>query len=247
MRIVDTHVHLDEVQDSEGALGRAREAGIQAIVAVGMDRRSNERTLSLAQKYPGFVYPAVGYHPWRLQDDDLEANFSLLETELPHCLAMGEVGLDWAIDTPRERQEEIFARLLVLAAREKKPILLHARRAWAECLQGLRVHKIQKAVFHWYSGPLGLLPQIFEEGYLISATPAAAYSEKHRQAIQYTPLPRLLLETDAPEVYRGKASEPKDVLITLYSVSDVKKVNPEEIGEQIFKNTEEFFGQPFCG
>ncbi|MCX5907693.1 MAG: TatD family hydrolase, partial [Deltaproteobacteria bacterium] len=84
MRIVDTHVHLDEVQDSEGALGRARDAGIQAIVAVGMDRRSNERTLSLAQKYPGFVYPAVGYHPWRLQDDDLEANFSLLETELPH-------------------------------------------------------------------------------------------------------------------------------------------------------------------
>jgi len=242
MELIDTHVHLDEVKDLAGALARAREAGIKAVVGVGADLASNEKILELANQHPGFVLPALGLHPWRIDKEDLAANFLLIEKELPRSLALGEVGLDWAIATPAEQQKEVLHGLLTYASRENKPVLLHARRAWAEALDLLKAFNIPKAVFHWYSGPTVLLRTIFNEGYYISATPAAAYSERHRQAIKMTPPGQLLLETDAPEVYRGKMSEPKDLWLALEAVSEIKGQKTEEIARQTFMNALNFFG-----
>ncbi len=244
MKLIDTHAHLDEIQDLEGALARAREAGIRAIVAVGTDWGSNEKVLQMASQFPQFVLPSVGLHPWRLDGADIEANLQLIEKELPRCLALGEVGLDFAIQTPREKQEKVLQRILAIASRERKPVLLHARRAWAEALRLLKSFKIGKAVFHWYSGPPDVLQQVFAQGYFISATPAAAYSERHREAIQAAPLGQLILETDCPEVYRGKPSEPKDLLTTLRSVGEIKGQPSEEIAGQTFLNTIKFFQLP---
>jgi len=241
MKLIDTHAHLDEIEEIDGALARAREAGVVAVVAVGSDLASNEKILSLGQRYRGFVFPAVGLHPWRLKGQDLAANLSLIEQELPRCVALGEIGLDFAIDTPRERQEGIFQKLLTIAVREKKPVLLHARRAWAEALEFMKTLKVEKAVFHWYRGPLDILQRILEEGYFISATPAAAGSERHRRAIVRAPLEQILLETDAPEIYQGKPSEPKDLLIALYSVSQLKGMEAEKIAGWTFENAVSFF------
>ena len=127
MQLIDTHAHLDEIKDIDGALCRAKEAGIRAVIGLGSDFASNKRIIELSGRYPGYVFPALGLHPWRLESDDLEANFSLIEAELPRCLALGEVGLDFAIQTPEERQAEVLRRLLAMAVREKKPVLLHAR------------------------------------------------------------------------------------------------------------------------
>lgn len=244
MKLIDTHAHLDEIKDLEGALARAREAGIRAIVAVGTDLGSNEKILHLASQFPQFVLPAVGLHPWRLDGADLGANLHFIEKELPRCLALGEVGLDFAIQTPRKKQEEVLQRILAIASRERKPVLLHARRAWGEALRMLKSFEIEKGVFHWYSGPPDVLQQIFAQGYFISATPAAAYSERHREAIQAAPLGQLILETDCPEVYRGRPSEPKDILTTLRSVGEIKVKPAKEIAVQTFLNTIEFFQLP---
>ena len=241
MQLIDTHAHLDEIKDIDGALRRAREAGIRAVIGLGSDLASNQRIMELCGRYPGYVFPSLGLHPWRLETDDLEANFSLIERELPGCLALGEVGLDFAIKTPKDRQAEVLGRLLEMATREKKPVLLHARRAWAEALDLLKTYDVRRAVFHWYSGPASVLKEILAGGYFISATPAAAYSEKHRQAIQMAPLNQLLLETDSPEVYQGVPSEPKDLLTVLTSVSELYGKEKEEIAGQTFMNAQGFF------
>ncbi len=242
MNLIDTHVHLDELEDIEGALARAQESGIMAIIAVGSDLTSNKKILELAGQYPGFVFPALGLHPWRLKAEELESNFSFIEQEIPGCLALGEIGLDFAIATPRIQQGEILQRLLAIALKEEKPVLLHARRAWTEVLSLLRIYPVRKAVFHWYSGPLELLQEIFQKGFYISATPAAAYSERHRRAIQAAPISQLLLETDSPEVYQGEKSEPKDLLTALHYTSKLKSQDPENIAAQTFINAQQFFG-----
>jgi TatD DNase family protein len=241
LKLIDTHAHLDEIPDLEGALNRAQDAGVQAVVGVGTDRASNEKILRVADRFPKFVLPAVGLHPWRLDGADLEANIDFIEKELPGCAALGEVGLDFAIQTPRERQEEILCLLLAIAFREKKPVLLHARRAWEEALGLLKSIPVERAIFHWYSGPPDVLQEVFAQGYLISATPAAAHSGRHRQALLATPWSRLVLETDAPEVYEGKPSEPRDLLKTLHAVSELKHKPPEEAALRTFQNSMDFF------
>jgi TatD DNase family protein len=240
-KLIDTHAHLDEVQDLEEALKKAQDVGIRGIVGVGTDLASNEKILHLAARFPNFVLPAVGLHPWRLEGIDPQAQLGLIEKELPRCVALGEVGLDFALKTPREKQEEVLRGLLTIARRENKPVLLHARRAWAEALGMLKKQGIERAIFHWYSGPPDILQQVIAQGYWVSATPAAAYSERHRLAIQAAPLDQLVLETDAPEIYRGARSEPRDLLKTLQAVSELKGQTPEEIARQTYRNSMAFF------
>ena len=105
----------------------------------------------------------------------------------------------------------------------------------------LQSFPLERAIFHWYSGPLDVLRRVFEQGYFISATPAAAYSERHRAAIEAAPVSRLVLETDAPEVYRGVPSEPRDLRKTLQSVSEVKKMKAEDLARHTYRNAIDFF------
>lgn len=240
-QLIDTHAHLDAIENVEEVLARAQEGGIRAIVAVGSDRPSNERILELAHKFPGYVLPSIGLHPWRLESGDLEPSFSLIEKEIGRCVALGEIGLDFATAIPRELQNETLQRLLSIVSREEKPILLHARRAWEEALHQLKKFNIKKAVFHWYSGPPEVLRSLIDEGYYISATPAAAYSERHRRAVQQVPLTRLMLETDAPESYRGAVSEPRDLRKTLRAVNALRPENEDQISLQTYCNAVEFF------
>jgi TatD DNase family protein len=151
------------------------------------------------------------------------------------------VGLDFAVKTSREKQEEVLQRLLSVAFQARKPVLLHARRAWEEAFQLLKSFPLEKAIFHWYSGPLDVLRKIFEQGYFISATPAAAYSQRHRTALQAAPLSQLVLETDAPEAYRGVPSEPRDLQKALQAVSGLKGMEAEELARHTYRNAIDFF------
>ena len=58
--LVDTHAHLDEIENLGQAISEARTAGVVAIVAVGADYESNNKVLEIAQAHQGFVYPALG-------------------------------------------------------------------------------------------------------------------------------------------------------------------------------------------
>ena len=100
---------------------------------------------------------------------------------------------------------------------------------------------LDKAVFHWYTGPIDILEEIIKAGYYISATPALAYSPPHQAAIEKAPLERILIETDAPVVYQGKSSEPADLLTTVKEITIIKGVSCEEIKRVTTENAERFF------
>jgi TatD DNase family protein len=106
----------------------------------------------------------------------------------------------------------------------------------------LEIFGIERAVFHWYSGPLNVLKRILDRGYFISATPAAGYSDRHRQALKEAPLRQILLETDAPEKYQGKISEPKDLILSWQAVSELKNKNEGEVAATVWENSLRFFG-----
>ncbi len=100
---------------------------------------------------------------------------------------------------------------------------------------------IERAVFHWYSGPTDVLKGILDKGYFISATPALAYSPLHQEAMKIAPLDQILIETDSPVVYQGKKSEPADLVITLHELSRIKNIPPEEVARITTANTEHFY------
>jgi len=244
---VDVHAHLDEVEDLSEALKQAKGASVRGIIGVGMNIGSNQRILKIAEENKGYVYPAIGYHPWALKEDEVEENLFFVRSRLGGCIALGEIGLDYKVKIKKEFQREIFGKLLTMALDFDKPVILHCRFSHHHALRMAKERGIKRAVFHWYSGPLSVLEEILAEGYFISATPALAYSPPHQVAIREAPLERILIETDAPVVYQGKESRPKDVRITLGEVARLKGLDPKDVSRQTTANASRFFGIPFEG
>lgn len=240
--LFDGHAHLDEIDDVEDSLAEAKAAGVEAIVGVGMTIESNQKILSLAQQYPGFIYPAIGYHPWEIKAETVDDTLAFLERYLPTCVALGEVGLDYKAKVKKGFQRDVLSRLLQLASRHKKTAILHCRFSHERTLELVQESGLERAVFHWYIGSLEILERILDRGYSISATPALAYSPPHQEAVRRTPLERILIETDSPVEYRGKASRPADVRRTAELVAEIKGASFEEVAEKTTENAKLLFG-----
>ena len=242
VELIDTHVHLDMIPSVRTAVENARAAHISGIVAVGMNLSSNQKTLDLAGRFPGFVLPAIGYHPWAIVEKDIEDTVRFVDTHLAAGVALGEVGLDYKIKIKKRIQQKVFESLLALAATHKKPVNVHSRYSFERAHAMLRQAGIEKAVFHWYSGPLDILTRILDSGYFISATPALAYSSRHRAAVERAPMDQILIETDAPEKYRGEVSEPATLLITLDELAQLKNISIPETARITTANARYFYG-----
>ncbi|MFQ5826395.1 MAG: TatD family hydrolase [Dehalococcoidia bacterium] len=252
--LVDTHAHLDEMvlprrmEDLEGAIERARARGVVAIVAVGSDYESNRRTLEIAERHRGYVHPALGLHPWNLGQaaSHLERNLRFIEDHIREIVAIGEIGLDYRRDivsgAGKDLQKNVLHNCLELAKRHHKPALVHSRYAWRDCLDVVRGVGVGRVVFHWFTGPLNVLRDILGQGYMVSATLAAEYHEEHRRAIKEAPLESLMLETDAPVVYRGHRSEPADVSRSLRAVAELKSLDPDQVARRTTENAFLFYG-----
>jgi TatD DNase family protein len=239
--MIDGHAHLNEIEDVDGALARAQEAGITGIVAVGMDVASNQATLELHRRFPHLVYPAMGYHPWSIIPESIADNLAFTREHLAGCVALGEVGLDYQAKVKKKVQQEVLAQLLEIAAGENKPVNLHTRFSQPRTLRMVKAAGIARAVFHWYSGPLDILQEILAEGYFISATPALAYSPPHQAAIQAAPLYRILIETDCPVVYQEKKSEPAHLVDTARELSRLKGIELSQVIETTTNNAKGFY------
>lgn len=250
-RLIDTHAHLEEIANIEQTISDARRANIIAIVAVGSGLVSNQKVLALAQAYAGFVYPALGLHPWNLAEEDLNHSRQFIEANVDKAVAIGEVGLDYdkrvRARADKDGQKQVFREVLRLAHAHTKPVLIHSRYAWRDALDLVSETRVEKAVFHWYTGTSSVLRDIISRGYFISATPAVEYHEEHRRAVKETPLEKLLLETDSPVIYRhGTAfeyeSRPADVLRSLKGVSQLIGMDEAQLAEQTTVNALKFFG-----
>jgi TatD DNase family protein len=250
-KLVDTHAHLDELQNLDSMLEGARTAGVIAIVAVGSNHQSNIETLEISQRHRDLVHPALGLHPWELANlgpSEIDDNLRFIEQNIASAVAVGEIGLDYDKRVrkvaSKELQQEVLGRLLNIARKYGKPAIIHSRYAWKDALRLVQNAGIDRAVFHWFTGFSSVLKAIIDGGYFVSATPAAEYHEEHRRAVKEAPLQRLLLETDCPVTYGREEryeSQPIDVLRGLKAVCQLKGIEEAIIAEQTTRNAIKLF------
>jgi TatD DNase family protein len=249
--LIDTHAHLDEIEQIDTVLETAKKSGLEAILAVGQSLDSNLKTMEIASRYPSFVYPAIGLHPWSIGAMDpyvLTENISYIRQNLASVQALGEVGLDYdkrVLKTAgKDQQKDVLRQLLEMAVEFDKPVSFHSRYAWKDSLALIKEVGARRLVFHWYTGFSSTLTELVEAGYYISATPAAEYHDEHRRAIREVPLDRLLLETDCP-VYYGREnryqSQPSDVLRSLTAAATIKGLDEQELAERTTANARSLF------
>ena len=161
MTLVDSHCHLDDKQfdeDREAVIERAFEAGVQEMLAIGTGEGPPdlEVAVRLAERHEA-IQASVGVHPHDASKADEETFRRLADLfKHPKVRAVGEIGLDYHYDfSPRERQREVFARQLDLAAEARLPVIIHTREAWDDTLDLLARHwAVPNAggIMHCFSG-----------------------------------------------------------------------------------------------
>lgn len=249
-RLVDTHAHLSDLEDREGVVNHAKDAGVDAVIAVGANLATSKATLEWWEDYPCYVYPALGIHPTEWAKDHIPTTLAYILDNIQNIIAIGEIGLDYwdrearKNEDIRERQRRIYREQLETAREYSKPVSVHGRGSWRDALDLAMEHGPGKVVFHWYSGPQDVLLDVLDHGYFVSATPAAEYSRDHRAALAKTPIHNILVETDSP-VYmrnRNRHSEPSDLPITVKALAKLKGTTEKEVARATTKNAESFFG-----
>jgi TatD DNase family protein len=250
--LIDTHAHLDEIEDIDSVIAQSMASGLRAVIGMGQDLDSNVKTQYLAAHYPQFVYAAIGLHPWSLGNmspPQADENVAYVRENLPHACALGEVGLDYdkrvLKNATRDMQIAVLEQLLQIAVEAGKPVSLHSRYAWKDSLAVAKSAGIVKLVFHWYTGLSSTLAELIEAGYYISVTPAAEYHVEHRRAVREAPIDRLLLETDSPVQYGRETryrSQPGDVQRSLRAAAGIKGIDESELAEITTANAMRLFG-----
>ena len=240
--MTDTHAHLDACADpAADVVARARAAGVERIVSVGSGLESCRETLAIAHAHAG-VWAALGIHPHQAADEDANRLDELRELLADgRAVAVGETGLDFYRDyAPHDRQRELFARQLDLAAELGKPVVVHTRAADDETAAALEAFT-DTVVLHCFSSP-ELLPVALERGYYVSFAGNVTYpkAEELREAARRVPADRLLAETDSPylspQPRRGRPNEPANVVHTVAVLAEARGEDATALAAQLDAN-----------
>ncbi len=259
---VDSHAHLEGSQfdgDREQVIARAREAGLQSILAIGNGDSAESLgcAVRLSKQYD-FIYATTGIHPHEaeLATDGLFQEMERLASQ-PKVLAWGEIGLDYFYDhSPRGVQQRVFLKQMGLAESAKLPIIIHCRpsqdseNAWDDCLELLEQNWKPTGlggILHCFTGSWGHAKRALDIGFMISFAGNITFPKAQpiRDAAKQVPLDRMFIETDcpflAPIPHRGKRNEPAFVVETAKQIGSLHAISPEEVGEQTTTNFNKFF------
>jgi TatD DNase family protein len=249
--LVDTHCHLDMLEDLDGALERMRTAGVARAVTIGVDRASSEWAARAARTHAD-VWATVGLHPHDAKDrtDALMQMLEHLASTEERVVGVGEAGLDFHYDnSPREQQRAVFAEQVTLAARVGKALVIHSREAWDDTFDILgAAGPPDRIVFHCFSGGPAEAKRALDAGAFLSFAGVVTFRNAGdlREAARITPLDRIVVETDAPFLtpvpHRGRPNEPAYVAHVAEAIAAVKDVPVDKVARATSENAARLFG-----
>jgi TatD DNase family protein len=254
MKFVDAHIHLSDEEYAgclDEVLTEAKKSSVVALVSNSMDLKTCVGSLELAGQHPGMVYAALGVHPWTvkgLKEDELHQALELISAQRGSkaFVAVGEIGLDSKYSEIWDEQMKVFDLMLRLAEKLSLPAIIHSRGTTAQIVDMLPSYNLKKVLLHWFSNPISALVKAVERGYYITEGPLAAYSNGIRDVIRRVPLTNLLTETDGPvrffkAPFEGKRTTPAFIPIVIRAFAEIKNMDVEEVGKQVWRNFQEFF------
>lgn len=267
-RIFDTHAHYDDEAfdaDREEVLLSLAGLGVGAIVDVASTVDSQKKVQAVVKEIPPKlrkehpeaklpeIYAAYGLHPEVAEKEEadqaaLDEVQRLLRTK--EAVALGEIGLDyyWSKEH-KDRQKEIFAAQLEMARSEKKPVIIHSRKAAQDTIEmskDLRLSEIG-GVLHCYSYSIELAREYLNMGMFLGIGGAITFKNapKLRHLVGWIPLSSIVLETDCPymtpEPYRGKRNFSGYLIQVAEKIAEIKELSAQRVLEETWTNARRLY------
>lgn len=254
--LIDSHCHLEYkglVEDQQGVLARAREAGVGGFLSISTRQREWGQVIGTAEREAD-VWASVGIHPHEADAHADMGEAALLEIAAhPRVIAIGETGLDYYYDhSDRETQQALFRRHIAVARETGLPLIVHTRDAEDDTAR-IMAEEMERgaypALIHCFTASANFARIVLDLGLTISLSGIVTFKNaKDLQAIAAeVPEDRLLVETDAPFLApvpnRGKVCEPAFVADTARFVAELRGVSPEALAETTTRNFQRLFAK----
>ena len=236
-KIFDAHAHYDDAwfdEDRDELLKALPDEGVCGVVCNAVDLKSAEVLKGYSEKYP-YIWFTAGFHPENLEDmpeDYLDGIKEYLKNE--KCVAIGEIGLDYHWDIPRDLQKRVFEEQLRLAAELDVPVVIHDREAHGDTMELIRRYR-PKGLMHCFSGSVELMREVIKLGMSISLGGVVKFKNARHsvECAAEVPLDRLLLETDAPYMapvpFRGKRNDSRKIIYAAEKIAEIRGMTADEI------------------
>jgi TatD DNase family protein len=257
--IVDAHCHLehpDFSDDIDQVIERAKAAGVTHIITNGVDPRTNRLALALSKKYDIVqlsmsIYPpdalanevASGEFSMKTGPFDIDEEIKFIGSHKEDIIAVGEAGLDFATGDRPDEQKEIFRRMIALAIKLDKPIVVHSRKAERDAVEILEESGVKRVMMHCFHGKFKLVERIIENGWYITIPTNVVRSEHFQKIVKEIDISRLLTETDAPYLspFKDKRNEPAFITESIKKIAELKGMDQEEVKNNMFLNFQRLF------
>ncbi len=240
MALFDSHSHIDvDVFDADrdAVMARARGAGVVGQLVPAISAAGWPHLRDVCTAFPGELHAAYGMHPMYLDDHRPEHLDQLREwLQDPGCVAVGEIGLDYFVETlDRERQQFYFDAQLRLAREFDLPVVVHARRAVDAVIASMKKVGGLRGIVHSFAGSGEQAEQLWKMGFLLGIGGPVTYerAQRLRGLVATMPLEHLVLETDSPDQpdagWRGQRNEPERLTTILAAIAELRSESPEAI------------------
>lgn len=193
------------------------------------------------ESLPAGPYSA-GIHPWDVQritpDNTSRYRQDLLDALTPRCIAVGEIGLDYAVtdnSALRTAQQYWFEQQMELAAGRSLPVIIHCVRAYNDLIPILRNYPHVTPVMHGFTGSPELAERLLQVGGYLSFGQRTAASPKTRQTLATVPGHRVFFETD---------ESPLPIAETYTMAAAITGKTVEEWKETVYNNYRRLFNTP---
>jgi TatD DNase family protein len=268
MTLIDSHCHLESFHRAgalDSTLAEAEAAGVGGVVTIGTEPEDWPLYRDIARERPGRVWHTVGLHPcsvgadWENAVAQIEAFFA----GEPRPVALGEVGLDYfhlpadasAAEAAKRHQHDAFRAQIALARQLGVPLVIHARKAFADCVRLLDEGDAdwRGVVFHCFSEGAEEVRELNRRGGRASFTGVLTYPNavNVREAALAQGLPLCMVETDAPylapQAVRGKRCQPAHTRLTAEFAANLFGIGLDEFAAATLAATRDFYRLAFLG
>jgi len=250
---VDTHCHVHTEENPIELARQAFSAQVDALICIGTDVLSSQKALGVASSIESSIesgdsdlpraYSTIGLHPHYAANTALTGVEGIAHlasvnapTRVGSLVGIGECGLDYYYEnSPKRDQQKAFIAQIELAKQYDLTLVIHTRDAWADTFSILRENgPPNRIVFHCFTGDKAIAVRALDLGAYLSYSGIVTFknAEEIREAARFTPLDRLLTETDspflAPVPHRGKPNSPAFVGIVGEFLAGLKNLSVSE-------------------
>ncbi|MDR2563065.1 MAG: TatD family hydrolase [Prevotellaceae bacterium] len=173
---------------------------------------------------------SCGLHPVDIVEISLDKAFEMLReiVNSPHCVALGEAGIDKRISASVELQQKVFEQQLMLADEANLPVIIHNVRSLTEILNSLKKTGFSNPfIFHGFTGKAETARQILKAGGYLSFGKSILNHQATRETFANVAADRFFLETDEADCS----------IYEIYSeAASLRKINLNELRGIVFEN-----------